>query len=346
MKVKVNFEKQPVQKNHIFPSRKRRYLIIAAILSFMLIIISGCSKKDEKHIVNDGVFLKTTIKIMSPKEDYLRHTINCEFSADGTVSISTSEFENWLGDKEQPEPIYTRIEESEVQEIKDLIYDSEFLALRSDVGSRDEIVGDYKYVTVYTNEGEVKVGGLSPSNRTFIKVYDKAYQTILEEMLALTNKINTEQADNFANARYRGISISDKSDTNLIYNNDLVDVVSVEYSEEEYKVAIVLNEEKTQLFSEMTVDAEKIPLSFNLYLDQVFYSAIPVDKTISDGYVYLPGIFTKETAELEVETLKGIDKNQSHDESAEENQNLEEPDLSEPTEENADETGDLNEPTD
>lgn len=307
----------------------KRFMRLLPIFLFMF-ILTACGKSKQPEL-SDGAFIKLSTKPVGELEVYNFYTVNVEIYQDGAVKIYADDFKKWMGEEECPVST-TQVTQEEVEELKRLIEENNLYNMREDVGNKDSMDGDRKYLTLYTVDGEHVSGGLNPSNRAFNKIYDYINDIVREELYNYKLEISEIQEQGYIRWQNMGIDITNEQD-NVVLSEDSIDrleTVYIEIAEEDekqesgqqvstdmeasledadgqYKVAVYLNEEGAAAIMEQTAGcSDKSPQIYYLYINDVYETTIYVDYQIVDGILYLSDTYTKEEADAIVEKISDI----------------------------------------
>lgn len=182
--------------------KKFGVVIVGAIL---VMLLSGCrvvinrgervdGKSNEWMSFPDGVFLKYTYAPAGEISVYEMFDTNVEISSDGSVRIYCNGFPEAFMDEY---PIRTmQLSEEGVAALKEAILENNILSLREDISSESND-GDYYYLTVYTEDGEHRTGGLNPINKKFMAVKDLVYEMTKAELDDLRDEISAIQEQGY-----------------------------------------------------------------------------------------------------------------------------------------------------
>ena len=159
------------------------YFFCACCLLFSLV---GCGKKEDTTLA-DGMFLMLSSTVKGEAvETYEMYTLHAEISDNGNVRIYADDFNRWVSSDPCPEET-VQLSADTIQQIKDIIDEIDLYHMRRNIGSRDLKDGEYKELTLYTASGEHVSGGLNPSNREFLKLYDYVEDQIREVAVSYTH---------------------------------------------------------------------------------------------------------------------------------------------------------------
>lgn len=308
--------------------KKYKFFTMAVLVVFVLVCMTGCGEEKQPELA-DGKFIKLSNTPMGEMSIIDIYTLNIEVHQDKTVIIYADDFDKWLGEGECP-IVKTSITDDEINELKQLIADNDLYNMREDIGNKNVKDGDKKSLTLYTVNGGHTSGGMNPSNRKFLKIYDYLYELVREEVYSYKLDISDLQEDGASSMNNQGIRITDYLD-NIVLTDEYIDEIRIasyseqpqvipdedsasetdafsnedteDEAEEKYCVAIVLNAEGTELMCNLTLGCEEKPGLYYLYLHGTYRNAISVGYNITDGIIYLNEAYTREQAEAEVQVL-------------------------------------------
>lgn len=291
---------------------------ILYLIMIMLLGVSLCScGEKEPPSLNQEKLIEITSRPLGMVDSYKLYTLHICVYNDGTVELYADDFDYWYSDA-VCERTTVHISEEELAEIKKVIEENDALNLNENVGNRDLKEGTIKNFIIYADDGEHKSGGLSPSNRSFLKVYDFVYDLVREESFVYTANIDRLQAEGYGRRFDIGPRLHDSKDSPIITTDMIQDFVIVpadEVEEEQatetdtdgedmYGVAILLNEEGTVAIYEATGHMSDEPLIFFLYSDNVLYDIVKINYQIEDGTIYLNNIYNEADAVGAVDELE------------------------------------------
>lgn len=296
---------------------------IKLLMLLFVFSLTACGRRTQPELAED-VFIKLSTNSVGVMESYKMCTMNIEIHQNGTVRIYADGFYKWLSDEECP-VCMTQITSEETDELKGLIAEYDLYNMREDVGNKDSMDGDKKYLTLYTVDGEHTVGGLNPSNRAFLKIFDYINALVREELYTYKLRVYEMQEQGCADMKRRGVKLTDNHD-DIVLTGEMIDsyeilqaeaedelstVLDAAYGEEQeyYVIAMHLNDEGTEIIAERTVGCnEKSPEVYYLYKDDTYVTTICVDYQIIDGVLYLSDIYSKEDAEALVGKISGSEQ--------------------------------------
>lgn len=281
--------------------RNTKRIILSILIAFMCMCMIACTR-DRQPELADGKFIKLSSATLGLAEDTELYTTNIEVYQDGTVVIYADNFDTWLSDEECPVTT-TMITTEEVDELKRLIKEEDLYNLREDVGDKFTDDGSETCLTLFTVEGEHSSGGVNPSNRRYLRIYDYIYELVREETYTYKLSIAAMQEEGSYYLNNSGIMLTDNQDNVLIDYEKIDSFSMVAVDEDNYNVVILLTPEGSEQINSFTVDCDKSPEILLLYLDGVYKEAISIDYNIIDGVIYFNETYTKEQAEAMVQEL-------------------------------------------
>lgn len=291
---------------------------ILCLIMIMLFGISLCScGKKEPPSLNQEKLIEITSRPLGMVDSYKLYTLHICVYNDCTVEIYADDFDYWYSDT-VCERTTMQISEAELEEIKKVIEENDALNLNENVGNRDLKEGTIKSFIIYADDGEHKSGGLSPSNRSFLRVYDLVYDLVREESFVYAGSIDRLQAEGYGRRFDMGPRLHDSRDSLIITTDMIQDFVIVPADEVEaaqgtetdaegedmYGAAILLNEEGTAAIYEATGYVTDEPLIFFLYNNNTLYDIIKINNQIKDGTIYLNNIYNEADAAKAVDELE------------------------------------------
>ena len=300
----------------------RALLILIVIAAFLC----ACGKKKPK-LVESGRFIKLSTTELGSVETYKMYTVNVEITKAGNVRIYASDFNKWIPTSAVPEEVFN-IDPEAAAELYELVEKSGIATLRDNVGNRDQTEGTKKLITVYTTDGEHTTGGMNPSNRTFTKVYDKAYELVRERLFNYISTIDKQQLDGMKLRASEKLSVVSKDKSVVLDNQRINDVYILtpddEYldvdssgmmpvrgdtawtgsEKESYYVALLIDDDtKFSLMMKTELCSEEFPDSYDLYMgDRILFTFL-VDKQIATNAIYVAKTNNLEEAQSIVDEL-------------------------------------------
>lgn len=291
---------------------------ILCLIMIMLLGVGLCScGEKETPALNQEKLIEITSRPLGMVDSYKLYTLHICVYNDCTVELYADDFDYWYGDTACPRTM-VHISEEELAEIKKAIEDNDALNLNENVGNRDLTEGTIKSFIIYADDGEHKSGGLSPSNRSFLRVYDLVYDLVREESFVYAGGINRIQAEGYGRRFDLGPRLHDSKDFPIITTDMIQDFVIVPADEVEapeatetdaededmYGAAILLNEEGTAAIYEATGHMSGEPLIFFLYNNNTLYDIVKINNQIEDGTIYLNNIYNEADAASAVDELE------------------------------------------
>lgn len=292
---------------------KQQLLIL--YLVFITLFLSGCKKENETQELAQGVFIKLSTETIGQMDSHKMCRYNIEVDQNGKVTFSADNFYEWLD--EEPCPIVeTSITSEEVTELKRLIEENKVYNMRSDIGNKDIEEGDKLQLTVYTDKGEHVTGGVNPSNRAFLTVYEYIINCVREEFYSYKLQVMNIQTSSIIPVSERGLKIRDENQAEFLNNNMIVGMAVVyvdelgnvyptgteenaSYPEDSYdfRVVIFFDDEGTKLINNETMGlSEEVTETYYLYINGKYETTIFVDSNITDGQLMLVNSFSEEAA--------------------------------------------------
>ncbi|MCM1207581.1 MAG: hypothetical protein NC309_01560 [Ruminococcus sp.] len=284
----------------------------------MLFCINLCScSEKEPPSLNQEKLIEITSRPLGMVDRYKLYTLHICVYNDCTVELYANDFDYWYSDA-ACERTTVQITEAELEDIKRAIEENDALNLNENVGNRDLREGTIKSFVIYADDGEHRSGGLSPSNRSFLRVYDLVYNLVREESFVYTGSIERLQAEGYGRRFDRGPRLHDSKDTRIITTDMIQDFVIVPAEEIEvadatqtdaevdelYGAAILLNEEGTAAIYDATGYVTDEPLIFFLYNNNTLYDIVKINNQIKDGTIYLNHIYNEADAVKVVDELE------------------------------------------
>lgn len=207
-------------------SIKKRALYFLSVCC-LIMSLAGCGKKEETTLA-DGVFLMLSSTAKGDAvETYEMYTLHAEISDNGNVRIYADNFNRWVPSDPCPEE-NIQLSTDTIQQIKDIIDDIDLYHMRRNIGSRDLKDGEYKELTLYTAAGEHVSGGLNPSNREFLKLYEYVEDQIREAEYRYRSKLAEMQKKAISMEQSRNVYITDMQDATVV-SSDYINDVYVTY---------------------------------------------------------------------------------------------------------------------
>lgn len=200
---------------------KKMHIWIVGIVCLMF-GLTGCGRKDVT--LSDGVFLMLSSTVKGEDiETYEMYTLHAAISDNGNVRIYADDFNRWVSSEPCPEE-NLQLSAETIQQIQTLIEEIDLYHMRRNIGNPDLKKGEYKELTLYTSEGEHVSGGLNPSNREFVKLYDYIEDQIREVEYRYRTRITEMQKKAIETEQSKNLSITDMQEETLIAKEDIDDV--------------------------------------------------------------------------------------------------------------------------
>lgn len=267
----------------------KRYIAVVLMLCLTL-MFGGCKEKSKEFVAGDNELILLTSTPKGGVETYEIYTTNIMIYVDGTVKIYASDFVRWFGAEDIPE-MTLQLTPEEIEEIKGLIIAEDLYNLREDVGNKDGISGTVKYMTIYSANGTNKTGGISVSNRQFVRAYDRIENLVREELYIYTNEIDETQYTGHINFNNRNIAIQDRAGNTILDNEYVNDVYA--YSEEttegmKYYTVIEYNDYGGEILTKATMGANsESPVVLSLHINNYFETSVAVYETPYENKLYI-----------------------------------------------------------
>lgn len=202
--------------------KKRKLAYLCFCLVCMLFFVTACGK--ENPSLADDVFLKVSVTAYGESvETYEMYTLNLEIHRNGMLRCYADDFNRWISQEEIPEETMW-LSKAQVKEIENLIEATDLYHMRERISSPDSKNGEYKSLTVYTTDGEHRTGGLNPSNRDFLKVYDYIDNLTKEMVYTYRSEITRLQKKGLIFEQNKGLQITDSHENEIIGNEQINDV--------------------------------------------------------------------------------------------------------------------------
>lgn len=268
---------------------KKHFLLI--IMLSLILVMGGCKEKKKEFVAGDKELIHLTSTPRGGVESYQIYTTNIMIYVDGTVKIYASDFVRWFGRDEIPE-LEVTLGKDDVEAIKQLIIDQDLYNLREDVGNKDGISGVVKQMTIYAADGTNTTGGISVSNRQFVRAYDRIEAMVREELFIYTAEINDIQYEGYLLFDNRSVEITDREGNTIINHEDINSVYS--YTEEledenAYYTVIEFNDNGGDVLEDVTFWATKENVVvLYLHLSGSFETNIAITESLVDNKLYIP----------------------------------------------------------
>lgn len=269
----------------------KRYYILVCLLCLM-VVLSGCKEKDKEFVMGNKELIHLTSTPRGEVETYEIYTTNIMIYVDGTVRIYASDFVKWLGDGEIPVTTL-KLSPEEIKEIENLIISNNLYNLREDVGNKDGISGTVKHMTIYGAKGTNTTGGISVSNRQFVRAYDRIEGLVKEDLYIYLNAIEELQYKGYQRYLKRNVEILDR-DGKVILDYESINNVYTHSQEDaegmRYYTVIEYNQYGGEtLYSVTSIATKEKPDIFTLHISGNFETNIVVEERIRDSKIYIPG---------------------------------------------------------
>ena len=279
---------------------KKHFLLI--LMLGLILVMGGCKDKNKEFVAGDKELIHLTSTPRGGVETYQIYTTNIMIYVDGTVKIYASDFVRWFGKEDIPE-LTVKLTPEEIQEIKDLIISEDLYNLRENVGNKDNIEGVIKHMTVYAADGSNTTGGISVSNRQFVRAYERIESMVREELYIYQAEIADVQYKGFVNYSNRNVQIMDREGFVILSQDNIenLEVVSEKTVETEtFYVVLTFNEKGGDIIRDATMKATaEDPVVFSLSINGVFETNISVREALYEDKLYI-----SRGTEEEAEALK------------------------------------------
>lgn len=279
---------------------KKHFLLI--FMLGLILVMGGCKDKNKEFVAGDKELIHLTSTPRGGVETYQIYTTNIMIYVDGTVRIYASDFVRWFGKEDIPE-LTVKLTQEEIQEIKDLIISEDLYNLRENVGNKDNIEGVIKHMTVYAADGSNTTGGISVSNRQFVRAYERIESMVREELYIYQAEIADVQYKGFVNYSNRNVQIMDREGFVILSQDNIenLEVVSEKTVETEtFYVVLTFNEKGGDIIRDATMKATaEDPVVFSLSINGVFETNISVREALYEDKLYI-----SRGTEEEAEALK------------------------------------------
>lgn len=199
-------------------------VLLVFILCISMLALCGCGEEKLPEF-NQDKLIEITSKPVGMTEDYMSYALHICIYNDCSVEIYADGFEKLYDDLELETRQFS-ISSAELEELKTLILKEQAYSMRESVGNRDLTKGTVKTFTVYGSFGVHKSGGLSPSNISFLTVYDFVYQLAREESIEYCRALDKKLSDGYNNRYNLGPRIHTASD-DVIVTTDMIEVFQV-----------------------------------------------------------------------------------------------------------------------
>ena len=285
----------------------RKYILMVFMLGLML-VLGGCKEKDKEFVMGDNELIHLTSTPRGGVETYQIYTTNIVIYVDGRVRIYASDFVRWFGRDEIPE-LTLYISQEAVKEIEQLIITNNVYNLREDVGNKDGISGVVKRMTVYAADGTNTTGGISVSNRQFVRTYDRVEAMVREDLYVYQGEINQIQYEGYISYSNRSVQLLDREGKTIMDHELINDVYTYEEVLEEdeqtaYYTVIEFNQDGAEILEDATFWAtQEDVVVLTLHINGAFETNVTVKNVLNDGKLYIPQD-TKEAADTLTEKIQ------------------------------------------
>lgn len=263
-------------------------LIVSLVLVFGLVLISGCGKKKKfEGFTSGGTLVKLSKRSILQNEDYLEYTLQIEITTNGMVTIEATDFPVWYSEGDIPSSM-TSITPEQIEEIKKLIEDNKIFYMRDKQGTKDASTGTEKFITVYFSNATKTVGGVNPSRREFVNVYDGIMEMIRNDVMSYEANVQAIQKNAKEIYGTHLIRVDKPNGQTLVDNADIVGVFKEEVENEDgstsYMVYILLDEDGTAKYKDYTEEGDG---SVTVFINYEFYIMTGSTDVVEDGKIRL-----------------------------------------------------------
>ena len=273
----------------------------------LCICLLACGGKKKKELKN-GLFISYSF---TPKEldaGYKTYTTHVDVYVGGTVIIYADAFDRLYIEGEIPEKEVV-VRAKYIDELKKLIIKESIDELPELIGSRDNIAGIRKELTVYYKDYTHTTGGISPTNANFNKVCDYISGMVQEELFEYSATIEEAQRAGYEESLLMGLRL-ESYEGGLIMAPTDVEGVKTSGGFDGYRVIIEVNDETVERINESFRQSDTISPMYNLFVDGNFYCVISLHEEIYENLLYLNTVYTQEQAEeVAAKLQEAVDKN-------------------------------------
>ncbi len=276
------------------------------MFAFLLV---GCKDKNKKFVVGDNELIMLSFTPKGGVETYQVYTTNIMIYTDGTVKVYASDFIRWFGDEEIPE-LTLSLDKDKIEEIIQIIKDEDLYNLRENVGNKDGIDGLIRQMTIYSANGTNTTGGISVSNRQFVRAYEKIESMVREDLYLYNGAINEIQYEGYLEFNNRNVQLLDKQGK-VILDHELIN--NVDYGTEEasdkilYYTVVEFNQDGEEILYEISVKAnEEEPVFLTLMINDKYETEIIIDRIIHDNKLYIYQISEENASQLAERIREGL----------------------------------------
>lgn len=278
---------------------KKHFMLV--LMLCLILVLGGCKEKKKEFVAGNNELIHLTSTPRGGVETYQIYTTNIMIYVDGTVKIYASDFVKWFGNDEIPQ-MEISLSKDDVEAIEQLIVDQDLYNLREDVGNKDGISGVVKHMTIYAADGTNTTGGISVSNRQFVRAYDRIETMVREELFIYTTEINKIQYDGYVLFNNRSVEITDREGNTIINHQAVNDVYPyIEETEDgnAYYTVIEFNQDGGEVLRDVTfwATSEKVVVLY-LHLSGSFETNISITAPINDYKLYIPQQSEEEANDL------------------------------------------------
>lgn len=134
--------------------------IALLLVLFALVILSvACNKKKNNNVIIKEGKGNLIIEYTSSAQELANSTYYIKIYDNKKIRYGREEDKN---DKSKT------IKDKDYQEIINIAFSDKFLSLEGkDISNKNVLDGYYKYITIYDNKKEIRIGGSNPSNKYY-----------------------------------------------------------------------------------------------------------------------------------------------------------------------------------
>lgn len=293
------------KKEKLMRCQLKKYYKLVLMLCLLLLLV-GCKEKEKEFVPGENELIHLSSTPKGGVETYEIYTTNIMIYVDGTVKIYASDFVKWLGDEEIPE-ITLSLTQEELEQVKQLIVTENLYNLRENVGNKDGIDGVVKKMTIYGQSGTNTTGGISVSNRQFVRAYDAIENMVREELYIYVGEINDIQYKGYQKFINRKVEFLDRKG-DLLLDQEYINDVYVHTIEEDagiqYFTVIEFNKHGGDILMPHTIWASKEEvITVAVHVNGGFEVSVAISEPITDCKMYIPQN-SEENANALVEKIK------------------------------------------
>lgn len=284
----------------------KKYIILGFALTMCMCLLA-CGKKKDIELKN-GLFVSYSFTPKDLDAGYKTYTTHVDVYVGGTVIIYADAFDRLYIEGEIPEKEVV-VRAKYIDELKKLIEEQALDELPELIGSRDNIAGIHKELTIHYKDYSHTTGGISPTNANFNKVCDYISGMVQEELFEYSATIEEAQRAGYEESLLKGLRLESYDGGLIMAPTDVVEV-KTSGGFDGYRVIIEVNEETGKRINESFRQSDAISPTYNLFVDGDFYCVISLHEEIYENLLYLNTLYTQEQAEDVVAKLQeALDKN-------------------------------------